>query len=80
MRRSNTVAEVMVRSIRQQAELLGKTERSLRGLVARRMIPFRKLGSRVVFIASEIDAWLAAMPGVTLSEAEENMAVRRGGR
>jgi len=40
------------------AERLGITERHLRNLVARREIPYRKVGRLNMFDPDEIDTWL----------------------
>jgi len=58
------------------SQLLGCSERSLRARVARHTIPFRKLDSRVVFRRSELESFMADLPGVTLDEARANVAAR----
>jgi hypothetical protein len=44
-------------------------------LVARRKIPFRKSGKRVVFIERELREYVDALPGVTLDELREHAGV-----
>ena len=61
------------------SQLLGCSERSLRARVARHTIPFRKLDSRVVFRRSELELFIADLPGVTLDEALAN-AERRNSK
>ena len=39
------------------------TETSVRALVAKRKIPFRKLGGRVFFLKDEVVEWLRSQPG-----------------
>lgn len=51
-------------------EYLGRSPGAIRNLVLRRAIPFRKPGGRLVFIKSEIDAWIDAAPGLRLDEIE----------
>lgn len=63
--------------VRSASAFLGATEKQTRGLVARRLIPFRRLGGRVVFLRQEIEAWLAALPGCTLTEVQTNQEARR---
>ena len=54
------------------AAFLNRTEAAIYRLVARRQIPYRKYGRRLVFRRSELEQYLEALPGVTLEE------VRRG--
>ncbi|THJ23576.1 MAG: helix-turn-helix domain-containing protein [Nitrospira sp. CG24E] len=61
------------------AVFLGTTEKTLRGQVARRLIPFRRCGGRIYFVRSELEGWLAALPGCTLDEAKQNGAQRYDG-
>jgi hypothetical protein len=56
-------------NVRSVSALLGAKEKHMRGLVARRLIPFRRLGGRIIFIRTEILAWLDAMAGCSLEEA-----------
>ena len=57
--------------------LLGNLERSLRRFVARGIVPYRKLGSRIVFRRSELEQWIENLPGVSLKDAELNRKARR---
>jgi hypothetical protein len=41
-------------------------------------MPYHRLNGRIILIRSELEAWLAGLPGVTLSEARANMAERNG--
>lgn len=61
------------------ATLLGCTEKTLRARVGRRTVPFRRFGGRVVFLRNDIEAFIADLPGCTLEEAQQNLAVRSGG-
>ena len=49
---------------------------SLRGFVAHGLVPYRKLGSRVVFRRSELEQWIENLPGVSLKDAELNRKAR----
>lgn len=71
--------EGLVLTVSQLAARLGLTERAIRGRVARHLIPFKKMGARVVFLGAEIDAWLASLPGCSLAEVQQNVDMRRGG-
>jgi hypothetical protein len=55
---------------------LGWSEKRTRGLIERKLIPYRKQGGRIFFIRSELEQWLANLPGVTLDEAKENVEAR----
>ncbi|TKB63288.1 MAG: helix-turn-helix domain-containing protein [Nitrospira sp.] len=66
--------------VRSAAALLGTTEKSLRGMVARQLIPFRRFNSRrIVFLRSELDGFLTGLPGVTLDDVKANIKMRSGG-
>lgn len=67
-----------VLSVQEVAARLGRTERAVRHMVARRTIPFRKVGARVVFFEHEIARWLLDAPGVSPEEALGNLRERRG--
>ena len=52
------------------ANYLRRSEGSLRKLVLRKKIPFRKVAGRVVFIQSEIINWVQESPGVKIEDAK----------
>lgn len=56
----------------------GWTEKKTRGMVERKLIPFRRLGARIIFIRAELETWLANLPGCTIDQAQENLRVRKG--
>jgi len=64
--------------VRGTAALLGGTEHQVRGLIARGLIPYRRLGGRIIVLRGELSAFLAGLPGVSAEEAAENAAARRG--
>lgn len=64
--------------VRTGSAFIGTTEKQTRGLIERRLIPFRRLGGRIVFIRTELEAWLQTLAGCTLDEARENQEVRCG--
>ena len=47
---------------------LRKTKRSIRALILRRAIPFRKCGGRIVFLDDELERWVKESPGKKLEE------------
>lgn len=63
--------------VRGASAFYGGTEKQTRGLVERRLIPCRRLGTRIIFIKAELEAWLANLPGCTPDEARTNMEARR---
>lgn len=48
------------------------TERAVYAMVSRRSIPFRRLGSRVLFSRSELAEWFNSLPGVSIKEAKKS--------
>jgi hypothetical protein len=60
------------------AALMGTTPKGVRQRIARRLLPFHKLGSRVIFMQGELEQFLAALPGCSAEEAECNVAARNG--
>jgi len=53
-------------------EMIVRSPGAVRNLVMRRAIPFRKPGGRLVFLRSEIAAWIENSPGVKLEEIEKD--------
>ena len=49
---------------------LKRSPGSIRNLVLRRKIPFRKAGGRLTFVQEEIDQWVQKSPGISLKEME----------
>jgi excisionase family DNA binding protein len=56
-------------SVKEVAEYLGRTEKSIYISVGRRQLPYRKLGKKLVFDRLEIDKFIAALPGATFEDA-----------
>lgn len=52
-------------------ELIGRSAAAIRNLVARRQIPFRKPGGRLMFLRSEVELWINDAPGVSLDEIQD---------
>ena len=53
------------------AALLGRSENSIRRMVERRQIPYRKSGRRVLFLESELKGFIEALPGLSLGDLRE---------
>ena len=60
------------------ATLLGLTPKSVRARVARHQLPFRRLGSRILFSRVELIEFLAKLDGVTVGEALSNASREDG--
>jgi hypothetical protein len=56
-------------SLPEVALYLGKTNKAVEKLVERRQIPFKCMQKRLIFDFSELDQWIASLPGTTLQEA-----------
>lgn len=52
------------------AKFIGRSPGSVRNLVLRRAIPYRKVAGRLVFIRSEIEVWIEEAPGLRLKDLE----------
>jgi hypothetical protein len=61
------------------ATRLGATPKHVRAQVARGLLPYRRRGGRIVFLAAEIDEFLKKLPGVTVEQALANVAARHQG-
>jgi len=62
--------------VKDAAQLLGCSEKSIRARVARQIIPYKKLGKRILFARSELLEFIQDLPGVTMEEARSNLAKR----
>lgn len=70
-------------TVLQAAALLGTNERWVRRRMQSGLLPYHKLLGRIVFVRSELEAFiadLANLPGITLDQARENLALRSGER
>ena len=62
------------------AAFLGDSPKGTRSKIARGLLPHRRLAGRIILIRSELEQWLAALPGVNASEAIANAQARETGR
>ena len=69
MSRSTNPPNCRYGSLPEVAIYIGRTNKAVEKLIERRQIPFRRMNRRLVFDFSEIDQWLAGLPGTTLEEA-----------
>jgi len=51
------------------ATYLGTTSGAVYAAVARRQIPFRRLGRKILFDKNELDAYIKSLEGVSVEEA-----------
>ncbi len=49
-------------------EMINRTAGSVRRLVMRNKIPYKKPGGRLMFLRSEIEEWINASPGKSVDE------------
>ena len=63
--------------IPEAAAYLGMTERATRWYVEQGLIPYRRLGGRIVFKRSELESFVDDLPGVTLAQARRAANARK---
>lgn len=79
IRRSITrqpTAEPQALNVMEAAHLVGMTPKAVRQRIARRTLPFRKLGGRIIFFKNELEEFLRDLPGCHVEEAQANMMAR----
>lgn len=62
--------------VRTAAAELGVSEKTIRTRAARRLLPFRRFGGRLLFLRDELDQFFRALDGCDLDEARRNLARR----
>jgi len=65
--------------VSETAAMLGRSENAVRRMVDRRQIPFRKSGRRVLFLESELEAFIEGLPGLSLGDLREYELTRAAG-
>ncbi len=60
------------------AHLVGMTPKAIRQRIARRTLPFRKLGGRIIFFKNELEEFMRDLPGCSVEEAKINTMARGG--
>lgn len=58
-------------NVEELAKYLKRSPSSVRNLVMRRQLPFRKAGGRLLFFKEEIDKWIYNAPGITPEEIDK---------
>lgn len=72
MKTSKTQCAVIERrylDVKSTARYLGATTNAIYAAVARRQIPYRRFGRKLVFDRLELDVYVKALDGVTVEEA-----------
>lgn len=65
--------------VRSTSALIGQKEWQTRSQIGRGILPYRKLGGRIICLRSEILSYLRdVLPGVSLEQARANLAARKG--
>jgi hypothetical protein len=59
-------------TVKDVAQILGRTEKAIWLMVSRQQLPYRKFGARMVFSAAELQSFLDRLPGVSAAEALAN--------
>ena len=73
-----STADMRVLGVVEAANLLGTTPKAVRQRVARRTLPFRKLGGRIIFLKEQLEEFVRDLPGCSVEEAQANMMARGG--
>lgn len=58
------------------AALLGCTPKGIRARIARRTLPFKRLGGRIVFFRHELETFVENLDGCSPAEARANLESR----
>jgi hypothetical protein len=62
---------VIALDTKEAGAFIRRSPAAVRNLVMRRLIPFRKVGGRLLFIREELEEWVRRSPGVRLDDIEE---------
>jgi excisionase family DNA binding protein len=63
-------------SVRQAAEFFGTTEKAIRRRIEGGKLPYRKMGTKVVFIKSDLERFVERLPGLSPRDAEANLRAK----
>ena len=69
MKQRAAIAERRWLDVKGAANYLSMTETAIYTSVARRQLPFRRLGRKLLFDAAQLDAYLNGLAGVDVAEA-----------
>lgn len=74
-RRADSVIGLLL-DVKEAAQLIGWTEKTIRHHVARHILPYKKRGKRVYFEREVLLQFIHDLPGVTLEEAQRIQEAR----
>lgn len=74
--RGPTVPKLL--TVESAAEFLGVSERWIRLRIARGLLPHRRFAGRIVFLRDELTSFVEGLPGITLTQAKQNLDIRNG--
>lgn len=63
--------------VRGAAAFLGTTDKTVRAMVERKLLPYRRLNSRIILLRTELEGFLVDLPGCTPDEARANHEARQ---
>jgi predicted DNA-binding transcriptional regulator AlpA len=72
MKRRATPVNGALLDVRAASQFLGGTERWLRRLLERGVVPCRRIGRNVFFKRSELEEFVDALPGISVRQAHYN--------
>jgi hypothetical protein len=55
---------------REASQFLKRSPAAVRNMVLRRIIPYRKVSGRLMFIQEELEEWIKRCPGVSIDDLE----------
>jgi len=64
-------------TVEEAATMLGRTPHAIYRMAARRQLPYRKSGRRLVFMQSELQEFVRTLPGVTFEEVAHTKGEKR---
>jgi hypothetical protein len=75
--RGRRVLDGTTKDVTALAAMLGTSEGKIRSAVARGLLPYRRWGGRIVFLAAEVEDFLRRLPGVSVDDAVANVRARQ---
>ncbi len=66
--------ERLAYSVDEAAIVTGKTSKAIRVLISRNQFPHRRRGRSIVILRSDLEEFLAGLPGISVAEALDRIA------
>lgn len=76
--KQNILDAVELLYISDAASYFNCSQKAIRRRVERKILPYRRLGGRICFLRSELQAFIENLPGTSLAEAQANLTLRSG--